>query len=76
MQVANRLKEIGDEFNRKMKEQVDRASAEILTMDRSIYQIKKDQFVELCKSVLSSCGSIVRNGWDQVSVVYMSKSHV
>lgn len=72
LQIAQKLKEIGDSIDEKVKKQLEEAFAQEL--QKGIFQIGQEQFRRMCQTVLSKCAQSLQNGWQQATVVYYGMS--
>lgn len=73
IQIAQRLKEIGDKIDEKVKIELQQVLSEELKPS-NIFQVKAEEFSGVCREVLSRCSGRLRNGWEQVAVVYIGKT--
>ena len=65
LQIATKLKTIGDDFDARVRKEIDEVATELLR-DLSIYQVGMEHFNHMCHRVLSSCSDQMKSGWDQV----------
>lgn len=68
-QIAQKLKQIGDEIDEKVRKQLEDAFTD--EIKKGVFQIGREQFSRMCRSVLYKCSESLQNGWQQASVVYM-----
>lgn len=69
--IAQKLKEIGDKIDEKVKREFERALTDELKLRPSIIQLGHEQFSGMCRRVLTSCSDYLQNGWEQATVVFM-----
>lgn len=75
MQVAHRLKKIGDEIDAEVTKQLSEATQELFS-HQTVFEIGYRQFSSVCTRVLTTCSSSLRTGWDQVGVIFMSMGNL
>ncbi|XP_011402785.1 PREDICTED: uncharacterized protein LOC105312106 [Amphimedon queenslandica] len=69
LEVAEKLKMIGDEIDARLKSEVNMALKGLYD-NQSIWEVGYSQFRGTLQGVFSRCHDAVKNGWEQVSVVY------
>ena len=74
-EVARGLRVMGDEMDRQIQEKIEKAMKELITR-QSIWDVGYSQFSGVCQGILTSCQGLFRNGWDQVSTVYLTSSRL